>query len=641
MVEPKVPPDKRPTHKAIKVGLKTIVRDDIVIQKLGDVVVRANKIVIHTLQFMKLYFIHCYDTEKPFPVVDRALVKCFMKVLCKSPSQGRPPSETTIATKAELEKFYKLHYEHLKDEELTYTHMNTILDYLADTITTIYENNIEQRYMSYIDRFINVCWKKKQLIEIIKKSKRPQVVKHQLINTLTANLRKVKNDLLDTTYTKTSLPIYHSWIDSMKSHILPKKQFQKESVYYDLVCAPQDYLPCMVYMTKSIEETGSFINSVFPLRRDVIPKYVPFDTTTICHILMTEKKEYYLTKGNLKAKQGEIWNMFFKTNYRKYFHTHDKYAYQFSHMIETDGIGCSILLVRKDLKGKRLVNQRKTKERDEEYIDELNDYTPLQGKNIVAIDPNLSDLLFCVNGTDKEANKFRYTQDQRRKETKVKKYRNLLLENKKRVIEGKCIIEWETELSHYNSKTLNFERFKAYIGKKNAVNKVISSFYEEQIYRKLKLGSYMMRQKTEAKMLKRFEQLFGKPENTIIGIGDFEQQQHRKFKEPVKGKGFRNLLRKQGYKVYLVNEFRTSCRCSACEGTCETFRHCKNPRPWKNNTIIRHGLLECKTCLRLWNRDMNASFNIYKIIQEAIAGRSRPEYLTRSSRPLIGTASVS
>jgi predicted metal-dependent hydrolase len=641
MVEPKVPPDKRPTHKAIKVGLKTIVRDDIVIQKLGDVVVRANKIVIHTLQFMKLYFIHCYDNDTPLPIVDRALVKCFMKVLCKSPSQGRPPSEATVATKAELEKFYKLHYEHLKDEELTYTHMNTILDYLADTITTIYENNIEQRFVSYIDRFINVSWKKNQLIEIIKKSKRTQVSKHQLINTLTANLRKVKNDLLDTTNTKTSLPIYHSWIDSMKTRILPKKQFQKESVHYDLVCAPQDYLPCMVYMTKSIEETGSFINSVFPLRREVIPKYVPFDTTTICHILMTEKKEYYLTKGNLKAKQGEIWNMFFKTNYRKYFHTHDKYAYQFSHMIETDGIGCSILLVRKDLKGKRLVNQRKNKGREDEYIDELKDYTPLQGKNVVAIDPNLSDLLFCVNGTDRDANKFRYTQDQRRKETKVKKYRDLLLENKKKVVEGKSIIEWETELSHYNSKTLNFERFKAYIGKKNTVNTVISPFYEEQIYRKLKLGSYMLRQKTEAKMLKRFEQLFGKPEDTIIGIGDFEQQQHCKFKEPVKGKGFRTLLRKQGYKVYLVNEFRTSCMCSACEGNCETFRHCKNPRPWKNNTIIRHGLLECKTCLRLWNRDMNASFNIHKIVQEAIAGRPRPEYLKRSSRPLIGTASVS
>ena len=61
--EPKVPPDKRPTHKTIKVALKNIVKDDIVIEKLGDVVVKAHKIVTHTLQFMKLYFIHCYDND--------------------------------------------------------------------------------------------------------------------------------------------------------------------------------------------------------------------------------------------------------------------------------------------------------------------------------------------------------------------------------------------------------------------------------------------------------------------------------------------------------------------------------------------------------------------------------------------------
>jgi transposase len=395
-------------------------------------------------------------------------------------------------------------------------------------------------------------------------------------------------------------------------------------------------------MTKSIEKTGSFINSVFPLRREVIPKYVPFDTTTICHILMTEKKGYYLTKGNLKAKQGEIWNMFFKTNIKKYFHAEEKFEYQFTHMIETDGVGCSILLVRKDLKGKRFTNQPKHKVKEEVYIDKIEDYAPLQGKNIVAIDPNLSDLLYCVNGLDMHFNKkFRYTQNMRRKETKAKKYRNILLDKKKTIIEGKTIIEWETELSQYNSKTLDFNRFKTYIGKKNAVNKTISTFYEDTLYRKLKLGSYMLRQKTEARMLQRFEKLFGKPTDTIIGIGDFEQENHRKYNEPVKGKGFRTLLRKHGYKVFLVNEFRTSCKCSGCEGNCNTFRYCTNPRPFKDNRIIRHGLLECQTCKRLWNRDMNASLNMYKIIQEAIAGRQRPEYLSRSIRPLNDAASVS
>lgn len=217
----------------------------------------------------------------------------------------------------------------------------------------------------------------------------------------------------------------------------------------------------------------------------------------------------------------------------------------------------------------------------------------------------------------------------------------MILEKKTRQVNGKTIIEWETSLSSFNSKTLDFDKFKEYIKHKNIVNQNIAPFYEERIFRKLKLGSFMMRQKTESRMLNRFEKLFGKPDDVIVGFGDFEQHQHRKFKEPIKGKGFRNLFRRVGYEVFLVNEFRTSCRCSACEGECKTFCKCVNPRPWKNNIILRHGLVHCEKCNRLWNRDMNAANNIFKVMETAISGRDRPSYLQRSLRPHSDTTSVS
>lgn len=115
----------------------------------------------------------------------------------------------------------------------------------------------------------------------------------------------------------------------------------------------------------------------------------------------------------------------------------------------------------------------------------------------------------------------------------------------------------------------------------------------------------------EQKMIDRFNKIFGKPDDTIICIGDFEQRKHRKFKEPLKGKGFRTLFRKNSYQVYLVDKFRTSCKCSNCEGgNCEKFRKCRNPKPNKNNSILSHGAVMCKTCLALWNRDENSSRNI-------------------------------
>ncbi|CAM6054141.1 unnamed protein product [Sphagnum tenellum] len=187
------------------------------------------------------------------------------------------------------------------------------------------------------------------------------------------------------------------------------------------------------------------------------------------------KKEFYLTKGNLVLNQAKLWGMFFKTN-KQFFHMDERHDYQFAFMIETDGVGCSILLVRSDLKGKRK-NISKRYGSDEKYIDGLEDYSHLQGKNVV-------------------------------------------------------------ELSFHNSRTLDFETFKAYIQKKNEINMKLTPFYEQRIFRKLRLGSFMMRQQTEAKMLNRFEQMFGSPEDTIIGFGDFEAETHMRYKEPVKAKGF-------------------------------------------------------------------------------------------------------
>jgi hypothetical protein len=57
----------------------------------------------------------------------------------------------------------------------------------------------------------------------------------------------------------------------------------------------------------------------------------------------------------------------------------------------------------------------------------------------------------------KDANQFRYSQDQRRKETKKKKYSKIQIELKKEKTQGKTIIEWETELSKPNRKSLNIE----------------------------------------------------------------------------------------------------------------------------------------------------------------------------------------
>ena len=113
-------------------------------------------------------------------------------------------------------------------------------------------------------------------------------------------------------------------------------------------------------------------------------------------------------------------------------------------MIKTDGIGCSVLLVKlKDGKPIEITSkiQRETKEKLDsldKYIEKIKITKEIKKKRIVTVDPNLSDIIFCVSKDIKqeviitENNKleviekeeiitFRYTQNQRRLETRNKK----------------------------------------------------------------------------------------------------------------------------------------------------------------------------------------------------------------------------
>src|SRR5690606_5622617 len=96
-----------------------------------------------------------------------------------------------------------------------------------------------------------------------------------------------------------------------------------------------------------------------------------------------------------------------------------------------------------------------------------------------------------------------------------------------------------------------------------------------------------------------------------------------------------------GYRVYLVDEFRTSCRCAKCEGgECKKFKLMPNPKPSKDNLRLVHGLLRCKNCANVWNRDCNGAKNIYKIAYNAINGIERPDYLCRGLRKKDNTKKV-
>ena len=81
--------------------------------RINDVVIRVNKIVIHTYQFLKLYLLYLYDKNKEFPQIDREFIKRIMKTVTKRTHigvGGQPKKETLVVLK-QLERFYVKYYK--------------------------------------------------------------------------------------------------------------------------------------------------------------------------------------------------------------------------------------------------------------------------------------------------------------------------------------------------------------------------------------------------------------------------------------------------------------------------------------------------------------------------------------------------
>ena len=623
--------------KSIKTSLKSVLKHPEINTKiLNDAVVKSNKIVIHTLQFLKLYLLDYYENNnQTLPVISKELINNSMKVVCgeKTEKRGKPAKNETIEMKDKLTTFYNQHYLQLtQNDPIDYAGLNTVLDYLKEDVITMYENNIQLHYVEYVERYVNVVWKKKMIVDKIRKLGKTQKERETRVRNLCAELRKIKNDLLNVDgkpYQSNSH--YHKWIAEQKQNILPyRNKFEKNSVMYDLKCKTMEYFPCMIFMMKQVENDGETVNNVFPLRSEIAPKYIRLDTTTLVNLLLRKEhgtKGFFKTNGELKKNEDKIWKFFFRTE-RKMFH---KTGFSFHHMVSTDGIGLSILLLRDDLVGKKLPMMKKGISK-ELYIDELEDYSILRDKKIVGVDPGKEDLIYCVDDACKDANVFRYSQNQRRKETKMKKYNNIILAMKTNKIEGKTIIEYETELSHFNRKSLQITKYKEYLREKNRINHILFQYYRKELFRKLKFGKYINIKRNEQQMINNFKKVYGNPDNVVICIGDWEQRKQMKYKEPTLGKGIRTLFRKNNFNVFLVDEFRSSCKCSKCDGgVCEKFMVRTHPNKKKNKDELRliHGLLRCKSGCGSWNRDRNGSSNIYKIAKNAINNIERPSYLCR------------
>lgn len=370
MTPPKKPPDK---YRTTKCAFRSISNNNEVTSRIFDAMFRTHLIVIHTYQFLRLWILDKYHSNSVIPLIDKELIKMAFKALMKPPKQGRPPADDNSLLYKNFLIFHENNYKELGlHTKLDGINLSQILSYMAIDMVTNIENNIKLKFIQYVKRFVNSSFKK-QNSDILDQLEGKE--KKKMRKTLNNDLYNIKEDLFNRTLKSDNK--YHEWINTHHPHIFPKEF--TDSYEFDVQHNPQNYIKCMIYMCLQIEKSGTKLFQFFPLRNNIIPKYIPIDTTTLVDLLVDEgKKDYKKNIGNIK---DQIWRDHFNLDYMvKKSSIFNQPNYKFDYSISTDCMAVSIRLIHKDFIEDQTEIKNKMKEANDKERALCKDMTPEEKK---------------------------------------------------------------------------------------------------------------------------------------------------------------------------------------------------------------------------------------------------------------------
>jgi len=588
-------------YTTIKTTLNSVLHNHKEVQPIiTNLVFEMNDLMIHSYQFIRLYVLKCYNDNQPLPEIKEKFILYCIKTLGEKMNSGRKENDTSMLDT--LQEFYDNEYQHLLNHEKTpLKNKSNMLPYLATQLHTSLSNNTQEHFIQHFLRFINKTTK--------------DITEDKSV------LFKFKKQLLECN--EETDTIFDEWKHTHLPNILPENI--KKSVHYDVKVKPFDYLKGMLYMNAVLEKEDHKLFQPLPLRNNIIPKHIILDTACIVNLFSLEGKTKTELFKAIKENQYDVWNNLLNLQHKTFKSKH----YQFHYQLQTDGISCSLLFIRKDLKDKKWGSRVPTlQEQDFHNIEDLSieKLDTLKDRNIVGCDPGKHSLVYMM---DKQGNKLQYTASQRKIESYGKRNERILLQEKKR----NHIIEKETHLSSKNSKSVDYEKFKVFLVEKDKLNKETTEFYKRDVWRKMKFRQYSYGKKSIDTFLNKIKETFG--ENILIGYGNWSRSTQMKHIMPTMNKGLRKLIHKK-YDTLTINEYYTSQKCCECYND---LKHCKDK---KGKEIYR--LFECSNCVSYENkntafrtRDKNSAISIMKLTRDWIETQTRPSEFQRHPSFTCGT----
>ncbi|ULY68595.1 hypothetical protein [Chlorella virus XW01] len=674
------PPDK---YRTVKCSLNSIFKDKNYYEKLFDATNRTHQLVIHTYQFLRLWILDKYRKNSDIPIITEDTIYMAFKALIKE-SSGPKPKGSNLELLNEFNKFYEKKYKKLGYyDKIDGKNLSQILNYMKVDMITNIENNIKLNFISYLKRFVNASFKSLRKLIYDSIEEYPKQLKKVLREDIDKDIYDIKQDLINNTLNSRS--IHHKWILENRNKILPT--IYDNSYEFDVKNHPQKYFKYMIHMCQIMEEKEMKMFQFFPLRTDATVKFIPIDTKTIVELFIDEDKNKYLT--DIEGYKYELWNTFFNLDNPIFKQSNYSFDYRIStdcfsvsiQLLHSSFIDSETLKklnmknkkkeikencknmtqqekeeyknkIAKDKKQEEINKKLKSKEikdkmkkefknlpKEEQikvkqtidkkklekyiefpYLEDLNDtkLNQLKKSNWVCVDPGKRVLFYMKNA---EGKRLRYTNKTHLKRTKRLKYQRLLQNYKRK----QNISKIENELSSYNSKSVNYKKFKKFIKKKNELNKILLEKYQNEIFRKYKWYGYINRKKAEIDLIRDIKNTFGQDVNIIQGDWSIGKAMRGMISSPNLG-----LKRKlaEYYPIYNLDEFRTSCINHKTETLTENiYLPDKKGKSRKIHSILTYQTENKR--LGCINRDENSVNNMIKLVKYYFEYKDRPEVFKR------------
>ena len=738
-------------YKSYKIPLHYIIKNNQKQLILLDAVKRTNELIIHVYQFIRLYILHKYFNNQELPLITEEFLKMVFKVL-SIPSAGPKPKNTLVID--ELELFYTNYYSSLcSNKRFDASNLSSIISYSCTDIKTNIENNIKLNFEKYLNKFVNAYI----TTEHNKLNLKPKTLsKNKLLN----ELRLLKNDFLNNTKTSITYGLWRDNVkdnivpvnclnlqDTLQEN---PQSFIKYMIFMNLEIEKLGYSQFQFLPLRT-----DFNLKYIPLdSKAVIELFIDNNKNFYLNDILTNKKKIWSFFVNLKHKifknksnkytfdfmlstDGYATSLLFIDNKEQIIQTNKKIVLKkikadsmlFNKSKTIDEIkknkADKIQLQKDKQKTINLENKIKKQQMKTEYkekikekkelekqdktditnkkikeLKKINDYKEFRyledlteeeltliSKNYVVVDPGKRVLLYMMNAKGKI---LKYSNKQRTKEQQINNNKNQI--EKYKIKSG--ITALEKTLLNTCCKTCNIKKFENYILLKNQVYKKLQILYEKSHSRKYKWYSYINTRRTEDNLINKIKKHYGKNVNILMGDWSNGINQMKNFKSTPRI-GLKRKL-KEHFKVYNLDEYKTSKMCSKNETTTknlklktkmlytkeelekqnenlkiksikknikeqnkdinkskriQTKKFYKNKIAENNKKIkeikeikkekylykLKHSILTFKMNNRKGciNRDKNSCRNMLKIVEMYLLNKTRPTYLSRKKNVTI------